>query len=931
MSHSSLIVVFFLSGAAALLFENLWFHQASLAFGSSVWASSLVLAAFMGGLALGNAVVAGSGWRITRPVRVYVLLEVAIGLTGLALVHLLPEITPLLARFFAPILEEPWLVNPARMLLGFVLMLVPASAMGATLPLLVAALYERDPHFGRVLGRLYGWNTLGAVAGALAGPYFTVALLGVRGSAWLAAGLNVLAAIVAFGFAGRLERISAAIDRPLPRLSLRAWALLGATFVSGAVLLGLEVVWFRFLLLFVRGTGTAFATMLAVVLCGIALGGLAGARWLSVRPDGYRDAPFLAGVAGVLTVALYVAFEGVLGTTLAARPLTSSALLMLPVALLSGVLFTLIGDALHRESGEETRSAGLLTLANTLGGMLGPLLAGFFVLPMLGVEQGVRVFAAGYLAVAILALPAAAIAGARVRRVLAAAAGVALVAATTALFPSGMMADRYHRDMVEHNDPSGETRIVGIRETPTETITYLESEAWGLPNEHTMLTNGHSMSGTSLIARRYMRLYVQWPVAVHPAPRNALLISYGVGVTAKALTDTSELDHIDMVDISRGVLEMNSIVYPDPNDLPTNDPRVTVHIEDGRHYLQTTDRHYDIITGEPPPPKLAGIVNLYTREYFSLVRDRLADGGITTYWLPVHSLHLDDARSITRAFCEAFDDCTLWGGAALNWMLVGTRNASGPVDAARFAAQWRDPVVGQQLRDVGLELPEQLGALFMSGREDLLAWTSDVQPLTDDHPKRLSDRGMLLYPAKQVFSPFMETTATRERFARSELIRRLWPAELREASLSWFDLQSTQNRFLLADLPDDAARLELLVDSLGEPGLRTLTLWFSGSAARLEDLAWQADERGRKDVELDYHLGISHLVDERYADAADRLAGPMRAGHRTPWSTILEILSLCRAGDTDAGRQLLRGARIPTEVWDRLRDACASANATEAN
>src|SRR5206468_8297209 len=136
--------------------------------------------------------------------------------------------------------------------------------------------------------------------------------------------------------------------------------------------------------------------------------------------------------------------------------------------------------------------------------------------------------------------------------------------------------------------------------------------------------------------RRYMKLFVYWPVAFHPAPKKALLISYGVGSTAKALTDTRAFEQIDVVDISRDVLSMDEVVYPDPATRPLRDPRVKVYVEDGRYYLLTTDQRYDVITAEPPPPKNAGIVNLYTREYFELLHDRLAEGGVATYWLPVH-------------------------------------------------------------------------------------------------------------------------------------------------------------------------------------------------------------------------------------------------------------------------------------------------------
>ena len=177
-----LCLAFFLSGAAALLFETLWFRQQGLVLGNTVWASSLVLASFMTGLALGNAFAARYGSRPRRPLRVYAGLEVLIGLSGLSLVLVVPSLAEWLAPLLKQLIGYPVLLNVLRLGVSFVLMALPAAAMGATLPIVAGALSAWEPDFGRVLGRLYGWNTLGAVAGALGGEAFAIEGLGVRGS-----------------------------------------------------------------------------------------------------------------------------------------------------------------------------------------------------------------------------------------------------------------------------------------------------------------------------------------------------------------------------------------------------------------------------------------------------------------------------------------------------------------------------------------------------------------------------------------------------------------------------------------------------------------------------------------------------------------------------------------------------------------------------
>jgi len=262
----------------------------------------------------------------------------------------------------------------------------------------------------------------------------------------------------------------------------------------------------------------------------------------------------------------------------------------------------------------------------------------------------------------------------------------------------------------------------------------------GKPVYSRLVTNGFSMSGTHLTGKRYMRLFAYWPMLLHQAPlRRALVVCYGVGVTAAAVTSQKSVESIDVVEISPDVVAMSDIIYP-PDERPLRDRRVRLHIEDGRYFLQTTDLRFDLITGEPPPPLTPGTVNLYTREYFQLLYDRLAEGGIATYWLPVAGRGEYDVKAIIRAFCDVFDDCSLWNGTPFDWMLVGTRQAPGPAPQANFSAAWNDPVVWPRLREIGFEVPQQIGATFLGDARYLRGLTAETLPLTDNHPQRLRPR-----------------------------------------------------------------------------------------------------------------------------------------------------------------------------------------------
>jgi spermidine synthase len=907
-----LCALFFISGTAALLFETLWFHQAGLTFGNSVWGSAIVLASFMTGLALGNGLMARFGAQVRRPVRFYALLEAVIAVTGIALVLILPLLSGWLVPLFRPFLDQPAILNPLRLGAAFVLLLLPATAMGATLPVLVRALLAKDPNFGSVLGRLYGWNTLGAVLGAVLAEAALLEWLGIRGTGYVAGGLDMIAVVFALALSNRLApeaetALAEAAGAPRTRITPAAWRNLAAAFLAGMTLLAFEVIWFRFMHLFVHSGGLVFSLMLAVVLAGIGSGGFVAGAWLRRDPGGFRHAPALAFASGALSVALYFGFSFAIAPhteVLIDDPmivLWLSLLLMFPTSILSGILFTFIGTSLHGQIGSETRATGLLTLANTVGGALGSMLAGFALLPVLGMERSFFMLGVGYGGVALLLWGVRAADGkaSQFRWVLAGAFAVA-----TLLFPFGFMESEYFRVSIERWDEDHELEVTAIREGQIETVIYLRKEIDDETVFYQLLTNGFSMSATSAHGRRYQRLYVFWPVALKPDPKQALVISCGAGSTALGLVQTKSLEHIDVVDISTTILEMADLVYPNPDEHPLNDPRVEVHIEDGRYFLQATDRRYDIITADPPPPKNAGIVNLYTREYFQLMHDRLNEGGIATYWLPVHNTLESDTKAIVRAFCDVFADCSLWNGFDTDWMLAGSKNAQWQRSEAGFVRQWQEPLLARELTAIGIERPEQLGAMFMADADQLRELTGDAPPLVDNYPKRISNRHHSPTRAQKVFRHWMDPEITRRRFEESRFIRDAWPPAMREQTLEYFEYQD-----MLVDLwarrklstGEWVARLHTI---LTETDLETLAVLHLGNTSDMQRAVERLVEKGRKRFRYRRHLAIQAFADREYDLAANYLARKPGKPIRDAAEFYLHLYALCMAGRVDEAERV---------------------------
>jgi len=932
-------LLFFISGAAGLMFEIVWFHRCGLVFGNSVWSTSIVLSSFMGGLAVGNAAAGRLGARAAT-LRTYAALEVVVAVTGIALTYALPALAPAVAARVDPA-APLWIVNLIRVAAAFSVLLVPSTAMGATFPVVVGAASRRHNEFSRALGRLYGWNTLGAVVGVLSAEILLIGRVGVLGTAWVAATLDlgVAAGALALGSISDVDRMSTGSTSDVRRVSVgltsdvyripigRQTALLAAAFLSGGILLILEVLWFRFLTMYVLATTLAAGVMLASVLAAIGVGGLVSRRLFAPAPADY--APAVALAAGGATAASYIVFQWVThGTQVGEwyRVLWFACALTGPSALLSGILFTLLGAAIERTSAAPTRSAALLAVANTAGAACGPIVAAFVLLPAFGLERSFIAAAALYGLVSVLALVGLGRGAARPPAFVACAIVFVLA---LALIPSGLMRERYFIRSAQAyaGDGSG---IVAIREGPSETI-FLMQQTWlERPVYSRLVTNGFSMTGTSVPGMRYMRYFAYWPMLLHQAPLGrALVICYGAGVTAAAVLDLPAIASVDVVELSRDIVAMSDVLYaPDRN--PLHDPRVRLHLEDGRYFLEASRDRFDLITGEPPPPRTPGAVNIYTREYFGLIHDRLADGGIATYWLPVARPDPGtDIHAIVRAFCDVFDDCSLWNATPFDFMLAGTRRAAGPVTAASFAAAWQSPALAARLREIGFEQPAQIGATFLGDAAYLRALTADAPPLTDDFPQRLlpvplrpslSDPRYKSDPAVMaVYQRVIDPGRARDAFAGSAFVRGLWPAALIDETLPLFDEQRILNRVLL----EGAAPLRQIEDLhavLTTTTLRTLPLWLLGSDDVKERIAEASAERTGA---TEYARALRALSARDYLRAAAHFSEAERRGLQAPTLGPLLAYSLCLAGDRDTARQLARGhaARDADErhFWDWLR------------
>ncbi len=802
--------VLFLSGTGALIFETLWLRLSGLAFGNSIWAAALILSSFMTGLALGNA-LASSRIRRWRPLHLYVVLELFVAFFGCTIVFGLPVVGDLMRPVWH---YQPTLLG-LRFVVSFLILLVPTTAMGLTLPVIIEDRLLRETEFGRAIGFLYGSNTLGAMLGAILGEAYLIGAFGLYGTSLTAGATLCIAAAIAlsvarFGaarYAGfKSTEPSAHSKFPLSfDVSYRPpWGLLFVSFGTGLIFLALEVIWFRFLRLYVASSPTAFAIMLAIVLAGIGVGGLvAGAVFRSSRRSNQMLAILLLAAA-ILVLLSYLLFPGELIRAPTGvfdlrwwQIAVLCVALMFPVALVSGILFPAIAAEVQASVGDRMNSTGVTALLNTTGAAIGPLVASFVLLPALGYQTSLICCAAGYALLSLLLTERAAWSFRRPAGIVVAALWAILIFGLI-FFPYGRAGSHFaHASRPYEVGDQGQVlaRVAKRIEGTSDTWQLLRRDLFGEPYYYRLLSDAFSMSATNPRNQRYMRLFAYLPLAFHPVVKDVLLLCYGCGVTADAFTRKSTVERIDIVDISKEVFTLADFYSGINYSNPLRDPRVHAIVQDGRFFLQASPQQYDVISGEPPPPKMAGAVNLYTQEFFSLMRSRLKENGIATFWLPINQLRVEETKAILRAFHNAFPNALVWGGADQDWIMMGINGPGRRATEEELRQLWNDPTTGADLRTIGIEVPQQLGALFLMDGDEIDRITYNVAALTDVYPKRLTDRPWDDETNHRFALNYLTAPAAVQRFTQSSMGNQIWPETLNPAAAemeSFFTVRQTR-------------------------------------------------------------------------------------------------------------------------------------------
>ena len=749
-----LLVCFFVSGFAALLYQTAWTREFAFLFGTSELAVVAVLAAYMGGLALGAAVAARFVGRLTRPILAYGLLELGIAIGALCVPFMIRFVQ---AAYIAAAggLDAPpetmALTTALFHLVGSFIVLVPCTAlMGATLPLLARYAVSDDAQIGPRIGVLYSVNTFGAIGGTLVAAFYLLPQFGLRDTVYL----GILGNVIVFLAAAALARGVAGLP-PNPGAGTSVYAkrfhwILPAMTLSGAVSFLYEVLWTRLLGQILGGSTAAFASMLSSFLLGIALGSALAARFATSRAAAARG--FALAQLGSGTLA-YLAFRAAdllpeLSRAVGANPATpapgaaAAGIVLLPVTLCIGATFPFAVRMLAQDADEAASVSGRVYAWNTVGSIFGAILAGFFLLPALGLENTALV---GVVTSLVLAAVAAWTTTPR-RPLLAGIAAAALLAAGVIGLPRP---DKLLMHSAISGQPlSGQLFYLGVGRSAT--VTVVEGlTGWRL------LTNGLPESGVDRVEMPNMRPNeTAWlsllPTAARPETKEMLIIGLGGAKTLESTAKT--VTSIDVIELEEEVVIANRLM-PRPTD-PLDDPRVSLRLGDARGAMNLSDKVYDAIVSQPSHPWTSGASHLYTREFFELAQSKLEPGGIFVQWIGQGFVDVPLFGSLMASMTDVFKYVHVYR----------------PVPAALVFVASDQPI---DLLESGpralAAAPQDFAVQGIHRVEDLLAaWSLDsdgVRALAEGRPRNTDDHNRL---ATTRLPPAMQTINDREFAAHLE-------------------------------------------------------------------------------------------------------------------------------------------------------------------
>jgi spermidine synthase len=770
------LLCFFVSGMSGLIYEVIWTRLLGLVFGNTVFANSTVLTAYMAGLALGSYLSSKYADKIKRALKSYALLEIGIGIYC----FFIPFIISLLGNIYIPIQRNFDLsfypLNLLRFILCFFVLLIPTTLMGATLPIFSRFYVEQNENFGHGVGRIYSVNTFGAFVGTILSGFFMIAFLGIYYTIAIAVIGNLGAAIIcllidrkklksqALSSDEKVKKIRNKKEKPeketaIPenivvsqRQKTALITLMIGFGLSGFAAMVYEVAWARVLVMIIGSSIYAFSIMLATFLLGIAIGSFIFSfisKYKTANLIWFAVIELLIGIISILMLPLFqwmpLYFVNLFDSFVRNHAILEiikffvCALMMIIPTILLGSLFPMVTQICTRNYNELGKRVGTIYSVNTLGNIGGSFLAGFVLIPTIGIQHsiilaGIVNVIAGCAVILANQYPKIAyrLTASFVSASICVVCIVAIPSWNEMAISSGSAV--YAPMYAKLKGDERKTNIMGLgdkmlyyKEGTNATITVRERES----GTRVMAVDGKVDASNT--GDMYTQLLLgHLPLLLSKEPKSALVIGLGSGVTLSAVAQHESIEKMDCVEIEPAVVE-SSEFFNNVNRNVLKDPRVNMIVNDGRNFLASTGRKYDAIISEPSNIWLAGIANLFSSDFYRICKQRLNPGGYMCQWSHIYYMFPEDVKTVVNTFRSEFPHVTVWFSTIGDILMIGSLEEL-KIDYLQLAKNFNIPGVHEDLQRLSVREPLALLSSYLLDEDAVARFTAGSRINSDNHP-----------------------------------------------------------------------------------------------------------------------------------------------------------------------------------------------------
>ncbi len=726
------ICCFFLSGSIGLSYEICWIRKASLVFGSAMFAISTVLAVFFGGLALGSYLFGKYSQRVSRPLKIYAMLEMGVGILAILSPMMFTAADSLFGLFYHSILDSFPLLSFTRFILVSLILLPPTILMGGTLPLFCSQYVLNKDHISLSVGLLYGVNTLGAAIGCALCGFYMISNIGINITIYICGILNLIIGLVIWKLplSAPIMQIKEVQKNhkneknfSTPTIK-RCWTIsVGFLFfLSGFVILGNEIIWSRYLSLIVYNSVYTYTLTITVILIGIVVGSALTAKFFDRtvrRPLIFGSVQMAIGITVLMALMLPSNFwSNVIDSTEITTLIWMVCIVLFLPAVLSGISFPLAIRMVVNEPSKAGSGVGIMTAINTVGGITGSLIVGFFLLPIFGLQKSVMIITAISLIIGFISWfflePSR--------------PSISKYTIVIIIFLVWLGIPYINKTKLPDDFLASQGNLIDFREGISSFVSVIKR------GEELQLAVDRAWQGSDRRGHQVMAAHV--PMLLHPNPKNILVIGLGAGQTPSRFL-MYDIKHLDCVEIEPEVVQLAKAYFP--SDW-MKDPRTSLIVEDGRNYLTHIKKKFDVISIEVGQVYRPGVAPFYTSDFYHRARLRLNENGIICQFVPISFFSLKEFQTIVASFLNAFPQSVLWYNTR-ELLLIGNSSNKIKLKKKRFDMLKLNKSINQDLNfaywggiNHRLNRPEVFLGGFLVGPEGLAKLSEKAKIYRDDVP-----------------------------------------------------------------------------------------------------------------------------------------------------------------------------------------------------